>query len=92
MLEQHAEDCGFALLVILLVALRAIDYDAWQDQPCLFAIRFQGPIKQGLCSRRESDASDVGVSKCEEKLGVICRALHCVRMMAQKGREAPTFT
>ncbi|CAJ1327330.1 unnamed protein product [Effrenium voratum] len=27
MLEQHAEDCGFALLVILLVALRAIDYD-----------------------------------------------------------------
>ncbi|CAE7451306.1 IRX7 [Symbiodinium sp. CCMP2592] len=27
MLEEHAEDCGFALATVLLVALRAIDYD-----------------------------------------------------------------
>ena len=32
MLDEHAEDCGFGLLTVLLVSLRAVDYDDGREE------------------------------------------------------------
>eukprot|EP00408_Alexandrium_pacificum_P028368 CAMPEP_0171195376 /NCGR_PEP_ID=MMETSP0790-20130122/21366_1 /TAXON_ID=2925 /ORGANISM="Alexandrium catenella, Strain OF101" /LENGTH=520 /DNA_ID=CAMNT_0011660589 /DNA_START=142 /DNA_END=1700 /DNA_ORIENTATION=- len=57
MLEEHAVDCGFGLAVVMLVALRAIDYDDGQSeaQP---AFRYL----QGLLSRLEPHRAEAAAA------------------------------
>eukprot|EP00931_Biecheleriopsis_adriatica_P065210 TRINITY_DN39808_c0_g1_i1.p1 TRINITY_DN39808_c0_g1~~TRINITY_DN39808_c0_g1_i1.p1 ORF type:complete len:540 (+),score=90.61 TRINITY_DN39808_c0_g1_i1:68-1621(+) len=58
MLEEHAEDCGFALLTIMLASLRAVDYDDGPEEARRVLSYLQTSLLPKLEPHMEAAAAD----------------------------------